>query len=172
MNEPQRGRLLIAGPGLGDANFDRTIVYLLDHGADGSLGVVINRPSQFEVAQALPGWSGVVGPPPVVFSGGPVEPGVAMGLARYHDPAEGIGSVDLSRDPEPATTGIEVVRVFVGYSGWGAGQLDLELEAGAWFVVDAEPSDLFSPEPENLWGAVLRRQQARTAMAGSNPSWN
>ena len=68
--------------------------------------------------------------------------------------------------------GIEVARIFVGYSGWGGGQLDHELAAGAWFVVDAEPSDLFSPQPENLWGAVLRRQQARSAMADSNPCWN
>jgi putative transcriptional regulator len=181
VNEPQRGRLLIAGPGLGDANFDRTIVYLLEHGIEGSIGVVINRPSQFEVADALPSWAGVVGQPPVVFSGGPVEAGVALGLARACQAREGIGwssvdgdigSVDLSQGPEAVTGAIEVARVFVGYSGWGAGQLDHELGAGAWFVVDAEPGDLFTPEPENLWGSVLRREQARSAMAGSNPSWN
>ncbi len=172
MNEPSSGRLLIAGPSLGDANFDRTIVYLLDHGPDGSLGVVINRPSQFEVARALPGWADAVGPPPVVFSGGPVEAGVAMGLARFRDSPDGIASVDLSLGPESVAEGIDVARIFVGYSGWGGGQLDLELSAGAWFVVDAEPSDLFSDQPENLWGAVLRRQQARSAMADANPSWN
>jgi putative transcriptional regulator len=181
VNEPSRGQLLIAGPSLGDANFDRTIVYLLEHGPDGSLGVVINRPSQFEVARALPGWADAVGPPPVVFSGGPVEAGVAMGLARARDPLAadgwteiepGIGSVDLSQAPEAVGGGIEVARIFVGYSGWGGGQLDHELTAGAWFVVDAEPSDLFTPRPESLWGAVLGRQQARSAMADANPSWN
>ena len=80
--------------------------------------------------------------------------------------------MDLSVGPDAVDGGIEVARIFVGYSGWGGGQLDHELAAGAWFVVDAEPSDLFSPQPENLWGAVLRRQQARSAMADSNPSWN
>ncbi len=181
MNEPSRGRLLIAGPSLGDANFDRTIVYLLEHGPDGSLGVVVNRPSQFEVARALPGWADAVGPPPVVFSGGPVEAGVAMGLARVRAPVSGdgwseiqpgVGSVDLSLGPESVGGDIVVARVFVGYAGWGAGQLDHELSAGAWFVVDAEPDDLFSERPEHLWGTVLSRQQARSAMSDSNPSWN
>ncbi len=169
MNEPRRGRLLIAGPGLGDANFDRTIVYLLEHGPDGTLGVVINRPTPFEVAEALPAWAVAVGPPAVVFSGGPVDAGVAMGLAWAGDE---LGSVDLSLDPAAVAGGFDTARVFVGYSGWGAGQLDLELEAGAWFVVDAEPGDLFTPAPEQLWGEVLRRQQAQVAMGASNPSWN
>jgi putative transcriptional regulator len=168
--EPRGGGLLVAGPGLGDANFDRTIVYLLDHGPHGSLGVVINRPSQFEVARALPGWASVVGTPAVVFSGGPVEAGVALGLARTA--GDQVESVDLSLDPAEVPEAIQVARIFVGYSGWGAGQLDLELEAGAWFVIEAEPTDLFTPEPENLWGAILRRQEAKAAMAGQNPSWN
>lgn len=175
------GRLLIAGPSLGDSNFDRTIVYLLEHSVDGALGVVINRPSQFRVGEALPLWSDTVGEPGVVFSGGPVEAGVALGLARVRQAMEcpgwsvvdsTIGSVDLGMDPEAIAAGVEVARVFVGYSGWGPGQLDLEVDGGAWFVVDAGPDDLFTPEPGQLWGSVLRRQDARAAMNEANPSWN
>jgi putative transcriptional regulator len=168
--EPHTGSLLVAGPGLGDANFDRTIVYLLEHGPDGSLGVVINRPTQFEAARALPAWAWALGPPPVVFSGGPVEASSALGLARTSQ--EAVVSVDLTAEPSSLSEPIETARIFVGYSGWGAGQLDQELAAGAWFVVDAEPTDLFTAEPENLWGAILRREAARAAMAGRNPSWN
>jgi putative transcriptional regulator len=175
------GRLLIAGPSLGDANFDRSIVYLLEHGPDGSLGVIINRPSELRVGEALPLWSPAVAEPGVVFSGGPVEAGVALGLARVRDalPCPGwsavvgsIGSIDLGMDPLEISAGVEVARVFVGYAGWGAGQLDDELSGGAWFVVDADPDDLFTAEPEHLWGNVLRRDDARSAMGEANPSWN
>jgi putative transcriptional regulator len=177
----QTGRLLIAGPSLGDVNFDRTIVYLLEHGPDGALGVIINRPSDFPVGEALPLWSEAVGTPAVVFSGGPVEASVALGLARVHDRVDcpgwsgvdgAIGSVDLGMDPQAIAAGVDVARVFVGYAGWGAGQLDDELAGGAWFVIDAEPDDLFSPEPEHLWGEVLRREEAQAAMTSANPSWN
>jgi putative transcriptional regulator len=175
------GRLLIAGPSLGDANFDRTIVYLLEHGPEGAFGVVVNRPSEFPVGDALPFWAAAVGQPPVVFSGGPVEAGVALGLARVHETIDcpgwsvvdgTIGSVDLSMDPEAIAAGIEIARVFVGYAGWAAAQLDEEVAGGAWLVVDAEPDDLFTPAPEHLWGEVLRRDSAQAAMAASNPSWN
>jgi putative transcriptional regulator len=175
------GKLLIAGPSLGDANFDRSIVYLLEHGPDGSLGVIINRPSEFRVGDALPLWAATAADPAVVFSGGPVEAGVALGLARVRDRldcpgwsavAGPVGSVDLGMDPDAIDAGVEVARVFVGYAGWGGGQLDDELDGGAWFVVDADPEDLFTPEPEHLWGNVLRREEARSAMGASNPSWN
>ena len=184
MNEPQRGRLLIAGPGLGDANFDRTIVYLLEHGPEGSLGVVINRPSQFEVVDALPRLGrrrrpapggvqrrpggGRRGPGP-----GPGPSGDASGIGWSETVDGDIGSVDLSQGPEAVTgphRGGPGVRGLLGLGR--AASSTTSWAAGAWFVVDAEPDDLFTPEPENLWGAVLRREQARSAMAGSNPSWN
>jgi len=153
MTDGLSGRLLIAGPSLGDPNFDRTIVYILEHSDDGALGVVLNRPSEFDVVDALPLWSTATGRPHVVFSGGPVEAGVALGLARVRSP-------------------IDVARVFVGYAGWGALQLDEEVAAGAWFVIDSGPDDVFTTDPEQLWGAILRRDEARSAMAEQNPSWN
>src|SRR3954451_4056085 len=163
MPDSLSGRLLIAGPSLGDPNFDRTIVYLLDHGDDGALGVVLNRSTELEVLDTVPQWSTVVGQPPVLFSGGPVEAGVLVGLARVRDPIScpgwsavdhDVGTVDLAMDPEAIAAGIEVARLFAGYAGWGAGQLDDEVAGGAWFVVDAEPDDLFSDEPVHLWGAI------------------
>jgi putative transcriptional regulator len=175
------GHLLIAGPSLGDPNFDRTIIYLLEHGPEGALGVVLNRPSEVDVISALPRWSTVAGRPAKVFSGGPVEAGIAIGLVQVRDPidcpgwsrvAGHVGTVDLSMDPAAVAAEIETARVFVGYAGWGRGQLDEELDVGAWFVIAAERDDLFTDAPENLWGAILRRDAARIAMAAQNPSWN
>jgi len=181
MTDSLSGRLLIAGPSLGDPNFDRTIVYVLDHGPDGALGVVVNRSTDLTVADTLPEWSRATGRPAVVFGGGPVEVGVIVGLARVRDPIacpgwspveHDVGTVDLAMAPEAIAAGVEVARIFAGYAGWGAGQLDDEVAAGAWFVVAAGPDDLFTEEPEHLWGSVLRRGEARAAMGTANPSWN
>ena len=181
MSDSLSGRLLIAGPSLGDPNFDRTIVYLLDHGPEGALGVVINRSTDLDVADTVLSWATVAPPPAVLFSGGPVEAGVLVGLARVRDPIvcpgwssveHDVGTVDLAMDPGAIVAGVEAARLFAGYAGWGPGQLDDEIAGGAWFVVEAEPGDLFTPEPEHLWGTVLRRNQDHVALAAGNPSWN
>ena len=117
----------------------------------------------------------------MIFSGGPVEADAVLGLARVRDAIDcpgwtsidgPIGTVDLGMDPEAVAAGVEAVRIYIGYAGWGAGQLDEELAAGAWFVVEPDPADVFHPDPERLWGDVLRRDSARAAMALGNPSWN
>jgi putative transcriptional regulator len=181
MTQGLSGRLLIAGPSLGDPNFDRTIVYLLEHAPQGALGVVLNRPSALDVAETLPPWAVSAAEPSVIFSGGPVEADAVLGLARVRDTIDCpgwssvdgvIGTVDLSMDPEAVMAGVEEVRIYLGYGGWGAGQLEEELAAGAWFVVEPGPNDVFHPEPERLWGDLLRRDSALAAMASGNPSWN
>ncbi|MGH9155798.1 MAG: YqgE/AlgH family protein [Acidimicrobiales bacterium] len=176
---PGSGRLLVATPSLGDPNFDRTVVLLLEHGPEGALGVVLNRPSRTEVTEPFPGWLAHVSDPPVVFTGGPVAPSAAIGLARTGraDETDGwapligrLGSVDLSRDPGDLAVPVEIVRVFAGYAGWGAGQLEAEIGVGAWFVVEATSDDAFSPTPEGLWRSVLRRQRGRLALFADAPT--
>ena len=175
------GQLLIAGPSLGDPNFDRTIVYLLEHAAEGALGVVLNRPSTLGVAETFPQWTAAAALPRVIFSGGPVEADAVLGLVRVRDAIDGpgwtsitgaIGTVDLGMDPESVSAGVEQIRIYIGYAGWGAGQLEEEVAAGAWFVVEPAGHDVFHPDPDRLWGDVLRRDAARAAMASDNPSWN
>ena len=135
----------MATPVIGDVNFDRTVVLVLEHGDDGALGLVLNRPTDVAVLDPLPEWNGLAAQPSVVFVGGPVEQGAAIGLARARlgDPAEGwspvldgIGTLDLSRDPSELASGIEQVRVYAGYAGWGPGQLEGELSVDAWLVVN------------------------------------
>jgi putative transcriptional regulator len=178
VSESVRGRLLVATPSLYDPNFFRSVVLVLEHGDGGALGVVLNRPSDTAVGQTLPDWNRLASDPDVVFVGGPVSPDAAIGVARVgtDEQAEGwaplfgrLGTVDLGRDPVELPVDVQNLRVFAGYAGWAEGQLDGELDAGGWFVVDAAPDDVFTSEPDRLWASVLRRQGGRLAMFASAP---
>jgi putative transcriptional regulator len=178
------GRLLVATPALADPNFDRAVVLLLDHDEEGSLGVVLNRPTPVGVGDVLEPWAGLAGAPPVVFQGGPVSLDSALGLAVVPgEPRDGedaeplgwrrvygaIGLVDLEAPPELLAAELGSLRIFAGYAGWGPGQLEDELVEGAWYVVESEPGDVFSPDPEQLWRSVLRRQRSELAMVATYP---
>lgn len=185
------GRLLVATPALADPNFDRAVVLLLDHDEEGSLGVVLNRPTPVDVAEILEGWGELAGAPGVVFQGGPVSLDSALGVAVIpgeEGPASGvrsragrgepigwrrvhgaIGLVDLDTPPELLAPALGSLRIFAGYAGWGPGQLEDELVEGAWYVVESEPGDVSSPDPERLWRAVLRRQRSELAMVATYP---
>jgi putative transcriptional regulator len=177
---PLKGRLLIASPALADTNFDHTIVLVVEHSDEGALGLVLNRPSVAAVADALPGWAPVAADPAVVFVGGPVSPDAAIGLALAAEAdrgdlpdgwapiLSGLGTVDLARDPGEVLRGVQV-RVFAGYAGWTGGQLENELRAGGWFVVDADVDDALTTEPELLWRTVLRRQPGALAWLANFP---
>lgn len=176
------GRLLVATPALADPNFDRAVVLLLDHDEEGSLGVVLNRPTPVDVGDILEGWADLAGEPGVVFQGGPVSLDSALGVAvipgggavdgaplgwrRVHG---AIGLVDLEAPPELLASALGSLRIFAGYAGWGPGQLEDELVEGAWYVVESEPGDVSSPSPERLWREVLRRQRSELAMVATYP---
>ncbi|MFF8829850.1 YqgE/AlgH family protein [Streptomyces sp. NPDC015131] len=172
------GRLLVATPALADPNFDRAVVLLLDHDDEGSLGVVLNRPTPVDVGDILEGWAPLAGEPGVVFQGGPVSLDAALGLAvipgdegplGWRRVYGAIGLVDLETPPELLAAALGSLRIFAGYAGWGPGQLEDEMAEGAWFVVDSEPGDVSSPRPEGLWRQVLRRQRGELAMIATYP---
>ncbi|MGW7369993.1 YqgE/AlgH family protein [Streptomyces sp. NPDC054841] len=172
------GRLLVATPALADPNFDRAVVLLLDHDEEGSLGVVLNRPTPVGVGDILEPWAGLAGEPGVVFQGGPVSLDSALGLAvipgdegplGWRRVYGAIGLVDLEAPPELLAAALGSLRIFAGYAGWGPGQLEDELTEGAWYVVESEPGDVSSPRPESLWRSVLRRQRNELAMVATYP---
>jgi len=174
------GQLLVATPVLRDPNFARSVVLILDHDADGALGVVVNRPTELPVTSVLAPLNELVCQPDVLFQGGPVATDSALGLAEVPDGVEDepvgwrrlhgrLGLVDLDTPPELLAGGLRGLRVFAGYSGWSPGQLEIEVKDGGWYVVDAEPGDAFSLEPDGLWRRVLRRQRDELALVATFP---
>src|SRR4029453_3266364 len=120
MSESARGRLLVAAPTLYDPNFFRSVVLVLEHGEDGALGVVLNRPSDAAVGETLPNWTRLASDPGVGFVGGPVSPDAAIGVARAgtSDQTEGwaplfgsLGTVDLGRPPVELPVDVQNLRV-------------------------------------------------------------
>jgi putative transcriptional regulator len=178
VEEELSGRLLLASPALTDPSFAGSVVLVLDADESGALGVVVNRPTDIEVASVLPAWADGVGQPATVFRGGPVAPenALALGLlATVPSPEDpeppgwrgvrgSLGLVDLDVAPQQLMGSLAALRVFAGYAGWGPGQLEGELALDAWIVIDALPGDPFSPRPEQLWRRVLRRQPGRTSL--------
>jgi len=174
-----KGKLLVAMPGLEDPNFFRTVVLVLDHTDDGAVGVVLNRPSAASLAEPLPAWAELAAEPAVVFVGGPVQPEAAIGLARQTGESGApdgfsalfgeLGTVDLERPPTAVAPTVDRVRVFAGYSGWGPGQLEEELAADGWFVVDADATDVWSSSPREMWRTVLRRQRGQLQVFADFP---
>ncbi len=174
------GRLLVASPQLGDPNFERTVVLLLDHGPDGALGVVLNRPTGLPVDEILDAWrhEALAAPPGVVFRGGPVSPDAVIGLARtsaaadealWRPVVDGVGTVDLAVEPAEQPVTVTGVRMFAGYAGWSPDQLEEELAEGAWIVVDARAADVFTAEADTLWHDVLQRQGGKLALLAAYP---
>lgn len=180
MPPPRAGMLLVATPELSDPNFAETVVFLLDSDEDGSLGVVLNRPSPVLVADVLDQWRDVVTDPDVLFHGGPVSTDGALGLGRplggeerpvgYREVVDGLGVIDLDTPVELLDGGLADFRIFVGYAGWGPGQLDAEVEEGSWYVVPAYLADVFVTDPAELRRDVLRRQPGKEAWISTRPA--
>jgi putative transcriptional regulator len=184
---PTKGRLLIATPPLEDPNFDRSVVFMLEHHESGALGVVINRPTTEPLGGPLDRWADLLTHPAAIFAGGPVEADALVALARTTMPIVGIPdgqlgedgllapvigevvSADLSADPMLIADRVRVVRIFRGYAGWGPGQLEAEIETGSWLVVDSLPEDVFTEVPQDLWRIVLRRQPGRLSWLSTAP---
>ena len=142
---------------------------VLQHDEEGSLGVVLNRPTLEKVEKHIPTWGPVAANPGTVHFGGPVDPRVAIGLATGKageaTGVPGLSVVDLEAEPGEGT---HEVRIYSGYAGWGAGQLEAEVAEGSWYVVPASPDDPFD-RPEGQWSRVLRRQNGHLALVSTFP---
>ncbi|HEX2446246.1 MAG TPA: YqgE/AlgH family protein [Vicinamibacterales bacterium] len=173
------GMLLYAMPGLPDSNFAKTVVLLLDHGSEGSMGVVLNRPTKLGVDEALdlkPGTSGI---DLDVYWGGPVQPEAVLSLVRSPRPGPKartiLSEVYLTPDLADAKQVFDErdgrlrVRIFSGYAGWARGQLAAEVRERSWVLEPADAATVFSVEPSRMWEKVhdiLGRMSASSALTG------
>ncbi|HSJ51338.1 MAG TPA: YqgE/AlgH family protein [Actinomycetota bacterium] len=169
------GSLLIAGPSLWDPNFRRTIVLIGHHDDQGAVGVVLNRATELEVAEAAPPLAELVAPGDRVFVGGPVQPQSAVVVVDFEHPERAevvaFGSIGFLPDAvEPAEIGaLRRARVFAGYAGWGPGQLERELDEGSWIAEAARPDDVFTKRPDRLWSEVVRRRGPQYRLMATMP---
>ena len=172
----RRGHLLVAGPGLHDPNFRRTVVLLGEHGEDGAMGLVLNRVSTVTVEQAVPPIAGLVDDTEPVYLGGPVQPQAVLVLADFVDPGRAgalvldtIGFLPAEVEDVSELGELRTARVFAGYAGWGPGQLEDEIAEQSWVVLPGRASDVFTGAPETLWAEVLRRHGGGLALLALLP---
>ncbi len=164
-----QGKLLIAAPSLFDY-FRRTVILVLEHSEDGAMGVVLNRRSETSVADAVPALASLPDADELVYVGGPVAPGSVVALGDFEDPGEAgtrvVGSLG-TLDPGRPTLSLQRLRVYAGYSGWSPGQLDSELDEGAWIVEEADPEDPFTEG--DIWSEALRRKGGEYSLLATMP---
>ena len=169
MTESLSGKLLVASPSMPDY-FHRTVILVVEHSEQGAFGLVLNRPSETTVGEASPELAELIGDDHLIHVGGPVQPNAVTAVGDHLDPATAtklivgsVGMVDL--DDPPQTNRL---RVYVGYAGWAAAQLDGELEQESWIVEDAHPDDPF--REGDLWSEVLARKGGEFALLARMPA--
>jgi putative transcriptional regulator len=176
MDESLRGKLLVASPALVDPNFARSVVFITEHNEEGAMGIVLDRPSETLVGDAVPQLNEVASAAAPVYVGGPVQPSALVVLAEFSDPSAaawivvadvGFASADADMDDLPDA--VRRARVYAGYSGWGPGQLEAELELDSWIVEPPLPKELFPDDPEGLWSDVLARKGGQYALVARMP---
>ncbi len=177
MAESLRGKLILASPTLMDPNFARTVVLIAEHTEEGAMGLVLNRPADAAIEDAVPDLAWVADAADPVFVGGPVAPNGVIVLAEWDDPAQAVVLVDEDlgfvpgdiEDPDALGAAIRRARVYAGHAGWGPGQLEAELAEEAWIVESPLREELFSEDPEHLRPAVLRRMGREFALLSTMP---
>lgn len=172
-----RGRLLVAGPLLVDPSFHRTVVLLGEHGPEGAMGVVLNRPTEIRVVDAAEPLAPLTDAEDVVFVGGPVQPHAIVVLADFVDVEQAgvvafdtVGFLPAEVEAMEGLGALRACRVFAGYAGWGPDQLEQELAEDAWIVADPLVDDVFTGDPEGLWRRVLRRRGGSDAVLALLPA--
>jgi len=164
-----KGVLLVASPSLDDPNFRQTVVLVVEHGPEGTLGIILNRSTNVLLSEALPDLKVLKGTSYRLFAGGPVEPTRLLLLFRLKEPpADALSVIDgvyLGRTPgilERIITRAkptETFRAFAGFAAWGPRQLEAEMLVGAWGVLPADSFSIFDQDPAKLWQECISQLQ-------------
>jgi putative transcriptional regulator len=177
MEKPEKGKVLISEPFLMDPNFKRSIVLLGEHNESGTVGFILNKPTNLKLSQLVEDFPEFDAP---VYFGGPVQINTMQFIHKAGDIIDGStriidglywgGSYEVlkllieSNQVDPAD-----FRFFIGYSGWSPGQLESELKINSWIVASATTENIFSEEPDKLWGDILKKMGKKFAILASFP---
>ena len=162
------GKCLVAARNLPDPHFGGSVVLLADYGKEGAMGLILNVPTEVPVSRVLGDMKGSRDRSEAVYFGGPVAKAGVVALLRARaavsDSRRVIDGVHMITSREALESALasgakpNELRVYLGYSGWGPGQLEIEMARGAWHVLPADADLVFDPEPHSVW----RRQIDRT----------
>ena len=171
---------LVAKRALDDSHFGQSVVYLVTHGEDGTLGLIVNRSSGISLSEAVPGIEDKQATAHALYYGGPVGLPMILMLVRSESVTEGMehvaNDVYISSDRRVLDEVLAAkkpgseVRFYIGHSGWAAGQLDFELERGSWHVVAADTDAIFSGKTGSLWDRLIERLEPRGIQVDNRPS--
>jgi putative transcriptional regulator len=165
-----KGVLLVASPLMDDSNFHQAVVLIVEHGPDGTLGLILNRSTKVLLSEALPDLTVLKGTTYLLFAGGPVEATRLLLLFRLREPPADVRAVfdgvyvggtlgileRVITQPKPT----ETFRAFAGYAGWAPRQLEAEMHQGAWAALPPDAVSIFDQDPATLWKDSLSRLQA------------
>jgi putative transcriptional regulator len=172
-DELAQGKILVADRKLKDPNFERSVVYLITYDEMGAVGLILNRETDTPVGKILGGVKGALNRNDFAFSGGPVETNSILALHRTTARRKGAQQVSAEVSAILDETVLKEVlasggdssalRFYLGYAGWGPGQLDAEVDAGAWFITSGDAKIVFDADPDTLWDRLIRRKDAVVA---------
>jgi putative transcriptional regulator len=173
---PANGKLLISEPFMGDPNFERSVVMLCEHNAKGSFGLVLNQKTNLTLSDVM---DGVYVDLPI-YLGGPVEQNTLHFLHRLGNQVE--GTIDVGNgiywagDFDNVKTLINIgvikeqdIRLFVGYSGWGVGQLDNEIKRNSWIISETSADFIFDTPSDQFWRAILKNMGGEYKVLSNYP---
>lgn len=166
-----KGKFLVASRDLNDPNFAEAVILLLDYNENGALGIMINRPTEVILTELLPGIKALHKRTDVAYIGGPVARHMVMLLTQTPKPPQDAQKVFADIYLLSQQSELERVlqsegkrtqfRAYIGYAGWAAGQLDMEVARGGWLVVPAEAALIFDKTPAQVWPELIRRGEAQ-----------
>lgn len=178
--KPGPGKFLVAKRALNDLHFGESIVYLIEHGEDGTLGLIVNRSSDVSLSEAVPDIDDEKTTAHTLRYGGPVGLSMILMLMRSESVTKGMAHVadgiyvssdrrvldEMIATGKPATE----LRFYIGHSGWAAGQLDFELKRGSWHVIAADTDVIFSGKTDSLWDRLIEQLEPKGLQVDSRPS--
>jgi putative transcriptional regulator len=168
------GTFLVSSRGLGDPNFSETVILLLRYDEDeGAMGLIVNRRSDVPVARVFEDLKHAKGRTDLAYSGGPVEPDNVLALLKSSTKLEHaqrvfagvylIADKDLLEKTLAEKAEPSVFHVYLGYAGWGPGQLEHEVDLGAWRILPPNSESVFDTDPDSVWPRLIRRTELRIA---------